>query len=233
MNHFGGLVMTLNHGLINSFSPLTSGGNKWQKISHPENITEILKQVYKDHSTDVDKLFSRIVEITQHPAASASFASIMFAPGGELSFSEALSRCKKNNVQICLMYGKKDPWVGPIWRKKIKKELPNAPYYEINPAGHCPHDEVPEGKRLNPLSLKELQHLEKQLNFSPVSVRERKIKVIGFQELMLTKQLEESRLKEQRAELENETLRRQVSATTLLSFVLNCLLSHDISFSDF
>ncbi|CAN7114150.1 unnamed protein product [Brassica rapa subsp. narinosa] len=60
-----------------------------------------------------------------------------------------------------------------------------------------------QGKRLNLLSLKELQHLEKQLNFSLISVRERK-------ELLLTKQLEESRLKEQRAELENETLRRQV-----------------------
>lgn len=65
---------------------------RWQKISDPESIAEILKQVYKDHSTDVDKVFSRIVEITQHPAAAASFASIMFAPGGELSFSQALSR---------------------------------------------------------------------------------------------------------------------------------------------
>lgn len=124
----------------------------------------------------MDKVFSRIVEITQHPAAAASFASIMLAPGGELSFSEALSRyktvwfscfmfflvydwsyrlsrnaylmvyarCKKNNVQICLMYGREDPWVRPIWGKKIKKEIPNAPYYEISPAGHCPHDEVPE-----------------------------------------------------------------------------------------
>ena len=42
----------------------------------------------------MDKVFSRIVEITQHPAAAASFASIMFAPGGLLSFSEALSRYK-------------------------------------------------------------------------------------------------------------------------------------------
>jgi len=125
----------------------------------------------------VDKVFSRIVEVTQHPAAAASFASIMLAPGGELSFSEALSRyktvwflvficfllcvigviayeeccylmvyarCKENNVQICLMYGREDPWVRPLWGKKIKKEIPNAPYYEISPAGHCPHDEVPE-----------------------------------------------------------------------------------------
>jgi len=22
--------------------------------------------------------------------------------------------------------------------------VPEAPYYEISPAGHCPHDEVPE-----------------------------------------------------------------------------------------
>ncbi|CAN6814690.1 unnamed protein product [Brassica oleracea var. botrytis] len=60
-----------------------------------------------------------------------------------------------------------------------------------------------QGKRLSILSLKELQHLEKQLDVALISVRERK-------ELMLTKQLEESRLKEQRAELENKTLHRQV-----------------------
>lgn len=45
-----------------------------------------------DHSTKVDNVFSRILETTQHPAAAASFASIMFAPQGQLSFWEALSR---------------------------------------------------------------------------------------------------------------------------------------------
>ncbi|WZZ44539.1 hypothetical protein YC2023_040798 [Brassica napus] len=47
-----------------------------------------------------------------------------------------------------------------------------------------------QGKRLSILSLKELQHLEKQLDVALIYVRERK-------ELMLTKQLEESRLKVQ------------------------------------
>ncbi|ESQ41330.1 hypothetical protein EUTSA_v10014765mg [Eutrema salsugineum] len=47
-----------------------------------------------------------------------------------------------------------------------------------------------QGKGLNILSLKELQHLEQQLNAALISVRERK-------ELLLTKQLEESRLKVQ------------------------------------
>ncbi|GKV12672.1 hypothetical protein SLEP1_g23794 [Rubroshorea leprosula] len=68
----------------------------------------------------------------------------MFAPRGELSFREALSRCHMNNVPLCLMYGKEDPWVKPIWGLQVKKQVPEAPYYEISPAGHCPHDEVPE-----------------------------------------------------------------------------------------
>uniref|UniRef100_A0A7N0UQX1 AB hydrolase-1 domain-containing protein n=1 Tax=Kalanchoe fedtschenkoi TaxID=63787 RepID=A0A7N0UQX1_KALFE len=116
----------------------------WQKISDPGSIAEILRQVYADHTTKVDKVFSRIIETTQHPAAAASFASIMFAPQGKVSFSEALIRCRDNNVPICLMYGKEDPWVTPIWGRQIKRKLPDAPYYEISPAGHCPHDEVPE-----------------------------------------------------------------------------------------
>lgn len=49
-----------------------------------------------------------------------------------------------NNVPICLMYGKEDPWVKPVWGLQVKRQLPEAQYYEISPAGHCPHDEVPE-----------------------------------------------------------------------------------------
>ncbi|PIN11073.1 putative hydrolase/acyltransferase (alpha/beta hydrolase superfamily) [Handroanthus impetiginosus] len=116
----------------------------WQKISDPRSITEILKQVYVDHSTKVDKVFSRIIETTQHPAAAASFASIIFAPQGQLSFRESLTRSQMNNTPICLMYGKEDPWVRPVWGLQVKRQVPDAPYYEISPAGHCPHDEVPE-----------------------------------------------------------------------------------------
>ncbi|OIW17073.1 hypothetical protein TanjilG_15656 [Lupinus angustifolius] len=116
----------------------------WEKISDPKSIAEVLNQVYVDHSTNVDNVFSRIVEITRHPAAAASFASIMCAPQGELSFSETLSRCRTNNVPICLMYGKEDPWVTPFWGVQVKNKVPEAPYYQISPAGHCPHDEVPE-----------------------------------------------------------------------------------------
>nr|APP89290.1 MADS-box protein 14 [Prunus persica] len=59
------------------------------------------------------------------------------------------------------------------------------------------------GKDLTGLSLKELQQLEQQLNEGLLSVKERK-------EQLLVEQLEQSRVQEQRAILENETLRRQV-----------------------
>ncbi|XP_074308396.1 pheophytinase, chloroplastic [Silene latifolia] len=116
----------------------------WQKMSDPENIANLLRQVYADHTTDVDDVFSQIVETTQHPAAAAAFASIMCAPAGQLSFDESLLRCGESAVPICLMYGKEDPWVRPLWGQQVKRQLPDTPYYEISPAGHCPHDEVPE-----------------------------------------------------------------------------------------
>ncbi|KAE8038297.1 hypothetical protein FH972_010822 [Carpinus fangiana] len=59
------------------------------------------------------------------------------------------------------------------------------------------------GKDMTGLGLKELQHLEQQLSEGLLSVKERK-------EQLLMEQLEESRMQEQRAMLENETLRRQV-----------------------
>ncbi|XP_022876638.1 pheophytinase, chloroplastic-like isoform X1 [Olea europaea var. sylvestris] len=132
----------------------------WQKISNPRSIEQILDQVYVDHATKVDKVFSRIIETTQHPAAAASFASILFAPQGQLSFNEALSRCRMNNLPICLLYGKEDPWVKPIWGLQVKRQVPEAPYYEISPAGHCPHDEVPEV--VNFLLRGWIQYLESQ-----------------------------------------------------------------------
>ncbi|KAH1219751.1 Pheophytinase, chloroplastic [Glycine max] len=42
------------------------------------------------------------------------------------------------------MYGKEDPWVKPLWGLQVKRQVPEASYYQISPAGHCPHDEVPE-----------------------------------------------------------------------------------------
>ncbi|KAF9595981.1 hypothetical protein IFM89_006908 [Coptis chinensis] len=59
------------------------------------------------------------------------------------------------------------------------------------------------GKELSGLSIKELHHLEKQLNEGILSVKGRK-------EHLLMEQLEHSRVQEQRVMLENDSLRKQV-----------------------
>ncbi|CAI8611643.1 unnamed protein product [Vicia faba] len=59
------------------------------------------------------------------------------------------------------------------------------------------------GKDLAGLGFKELQLLEQQINDALLSVKEKK-------EELLMEQLEQSRIQEQKAMLENETLRRQV-----------------------
>ena len=40
-------------------------------------------------------------------------------------------------------YGRDDPWIVPHWAQQIKKAQPAARYYQIAPAGHCPHHETP------------------------------------------------------------------------------------------
>ncbi|KAL2330747.1 hypothetical protein Fmac_018328 [Flemingia macrophylla] len=59
------------------------------------------------------------------------------------------------------------------------------------------------GKDLTGLGVKELQKLEQQLNEGLLSIKARK-------EELVMEQLEKSRVQEQRAMLENETLRRQI-----------------------
>lgn len=47
-------------------------------------------------------------------------------------------------MPMCMIYGKEDPWVVPFWGQRAKQRNPDAVYYELSPAGHCPHHEAPE-----------------------------------------------------------------------------------------
>lgn len=116
----------------------------WKQLQDPNNILRLLQLVYVDHSALSDDLITHIVEATEHPAAAAAFCSIIFAPQGEISFNEGLKRCRKSSVPTCLIYGREDPWVVPLWGQRVKQLVPESVYYEISPAGHCPHHEVPE-----------------------------------------------------------------------------------------
>eukprot|EP00850_Spirogloea_muscicola_P026419 SM007238S21503 [mRNA] locus=s7238:3:717:- [translate_table: standard] len=78
------------------------------------------------------------------PAAAAAFASILFAPRGLSTFGRNLQRIAERSLPACLVYGGDDPWIGPLWGARAKRAMPAAAYYELSPAGHCPHHEVPE-----------------------------------------------------------------------------------------
>ncbi|CAN1822911.1 Agamous-like MADS-box protein AGL15 [Linum perenne] len=75
------------------------------------------------------------------------------------------------------------------------------------------------GKDLNGMSLKELQQLEHQLNDGLSRVKNKK-------EKLLMEQLELSRVEEQRAKLENETLRRQVRSY-IIEYIILSLITFD------
>eukprot|EP00878_Enallax_costatus_P038892 GHUV01044380.1.p2 GENE.GHUV01044380.1~~GHUV01044380.1.p2 ORF type:complete len:158 (+),score=47.41 GHUV01044380.1:595-1068(+) len=42
-----------------------------------------------------------------------------------------------------LSAGRDDPWVTRAWGHRLKRQLPEAQYLELAPAGHCPHHEAP------------------------------------------------------------------------------------------
>ncbi|KAJ4908423.1 Agamous-like MADS-box protein AGL15 [Raphanus sativus] len=132
----------------------------------------------------------------------AEVAVIVFSKSGKL-FEFSSSRCMKKTLLRYGNYQIPSDVVGINCKAENQEESTEVDLLKDEISKLQEKHLQLKGKRLNTLSLKQLQHLEQQLNVSLISVRERK-------ELLLTKQLEESRLKEQRAELENETLRRQV-----------------------
>ncbi|EPS64319.1 hypothetical protein M569_10463, partial [Genlisea aurea] len=44
---------------------------------------------------------------------------------------------------LLLIWGDLDPWVGPAKARRIKEFYADTRLVDL-PAGHCPHDEVPE-----------------------------------------------------------------------------------------
>ncbi|EIE19212.1 alpha/beta-hydrolase, partial [Coccomyxa subellipsoidea C-169] len=110
----------------------------WDKFTTEDTVRGILKQVYAVRTVD-DKLLSNILAATQHELALDAMASIIFSPGTVQRFGKlaADARCPS-----CLIYGRHDPWVRPVWGQRLKRLVPHAAYFEI-PAGHCPHDETP------------------------------------------------------------------------------------------
>ena len=116
----------------------------WDTIRSPTTIRQILGGVYANKERVGDALISQIIEPTEAPAAASAFASILCSPSSPRPFKDMLRVIRENKTPIAMAYGAEDPWIVPVWGFRAKRSIPDARYWEVSPAGHCPHHEAPE-----------------------------------------------------------------------------------------
>jgi pimeloyl-ACP methyl ester carboxylesterase len=116
----------------------------WDTIRSPTTIRQILGGVYANKERVGDALISQIIEPTEAPAAASAFASILCSPSSPRPFKDMLRDIRENKTPIAMAYGAEDPWIVPVWGFRAKRSIPDARYWEVSPAGHCPHHEAPE-----------------------------------------------------------------------------------------
>ena len=113
----------------------------WGVLRSPAAVKALLRLVYTDATRLDDAFVAAILEPTRRPQAADVFTSILFSPRPPRAFDAMLSSLV---CPVSLVYGREDPWVVPLWGQRAKRALPGATYYEVSPAGHCPHHERPE-----------------------------------------------------------------------------------------
>lgn len=78
-------------------------------------------------------MVDQILASTQHPLALDAFVSILFAPQARLSFDGMVEAMQ---CPVCMIYGREDPWVVPLWGQRLKRLLADAVYLEVRAAGY-------------------------------------------------------------------------------------------------
>lgn len=115
----------------------------WSRLTKPTTIREVLQLVYFDKSLITDELIANILTPTKRPFARQVFTSILSSTPPD--FDAAVNLAFLNaQIPVALINGSRDPWVGPIWAMRFKSKVPDTTVYEIDNAGHCPHDECPQ-----------------------------------------------------------------------------------------
>lgn len=143
-------------GVLPAPRPLYEIGSRWyNSLRNKETVKAMLGAVYADEKAWGDRLVEQILVPTEHKHGQSVFTSILFAPKPEHTFEETLTQLQQKNIPLLLLYGKEDPWIFPSWGQRVKRQVSLATYYELSPAGHCPHHETPVA--VNALILEWLQ----------------------------------------------------------------------------
>jgi pimeloyl-ACP methyl ester carboxylesterase len=122
----------------------------FQRAKQPQQIRDVLGMVYASKDPLDDELVASIVAPTADPRSAEVFALInglgavgTAVPPPPLTVDAILLRLQKFNLPLALVWGEKDPWITPARARQILALAPDARYYSIPTAGHCPHDDAP------------------------------------------------------------------------------------------
>ena len=119
----------------------------WDNFRSKENVRRLLNLVYADESKIEESLIEDIIAPTENEHAIRAFISTFTSPkASRMSYDKMLEviRDRNDSIKVAMCYGREDPWVVPLWGQRLKRVVTSAKYYELSPAGHCPHDEAPE-----------------------------------------------------------------------------------------
>ena len=148
-------------GVLPAPQPLYEIGSRWYNSLRNENtVKSMLGAVYADDKAWGDRLVEQIMTPTENKHGQSVFTSILFAPKPEQTFEETLTSLQKADIPLLLLYGREDPWIFPSWGQRVKRQVPKATYFELSPAGHCPHHEAP--RAVNALILEWLKEQQEE-----------------------------------------------------------------------
>lgn len=104
----------------------------------PSRIKDVLNKVYIDTTNVDDDLVTSILQPAQDANAAECFRLILSGSGS--SINRLLRRMQP--MPLLLLWGDKDPWIGPRSADRVMQLYPQASRIRL-PAGHCVHDESP------------------------------------------------------------------------------------------
>jgi pimeloyl-ACP methyl ester carboxylesterase len=111
----------------------------------PRTIRKTLEKVYLDRSAVTDRLVTEIRRPALDEGAARVFASVFKSPRGE----RVDVLLKQLQCPLLMLWGEGDPWIDARERgTKFRTYYPSLTEHYL-PAGHCPHDEIPD--RVNAL----------------------------------------------------------------------------------
>ncbi|GAB0490168.1 hypothetical protein MMPV_001400 [Pyropia vietnamensis] len=115
----------------------------WSNLRDPPTLTRLLRLVYATPARVTETLVDQILAPTRVDGAFGRFTSMLLSTRGERGFDDALDVVAARAVPLAMINGREDVWVVPAWGHRVKRRAPDTAYFELSPAGHCPHAEAP------------------------------------------------------------------------------------------